>query len=81
MPKVATPFDGVPDGQVHPRHFKKGDTVSGDLARVAAAEGWLEGSKPKAAPKAKAPAKRKAKKPAAPKAAAASPAKPAEAVK
>lgn len=42
MAKVAVPFRGVPDGESQPRAYAVGDEVSGDLARVAAAEGWLE---------------------------------------
>lgn len=42
MGKVAVPFRGVPDGETQPRDFAVGDEVTGDLARVAAAEGWLE---------------------------------------
>jgi hypothetical protein len=40
MPKVTKQFDGCPDGQVHPKTFMPGDTVSGDLGRVALAQGW-----------------------------------------
>lgn len=42
MPRVSKPFKGVPDGESHPRQFDVGDEVHGDLARVAAEEGWLE---------------------------------------
>jgi hypothetical protein len=62
MPRVAVPFDGVPDGQVHPRHFAAGDVVEGDLAKVAKKAGWLEkATRPK-----KRATRRKAGKPAAP---------------
>lgn len=37
---VVTPFDGVPDGLVLPRAFAAGDTIEGNLADVAVAEGW-----------------------------------------
>jgi hypothetical protein len=40
MAKVVQPFDGVPDGQVHPRRFNVGDDVVGELAKVALAENW-----------------------------------------
>lgn len=39
---VTRSFNGAPDGQIYPRAFKEGDEVSGDLARVALAEGWAE---------------------------------------
>lgn len=62
MPRVAVPFDGVPDGQVHPRRFEAGDQVEGDLARVARTEGWLEKSERKPPAKKKAARKPAAKK-------------------
>lgn len=37
---VTVAFDGVPDGAIYPRTFAPGDTVEGDLARVAVREGW-----------------------------------------
>ena len=37
---VAKAFDGAPDGEIYPRHFKPGQLVEGDLARVAVEEGW-----------------------------------------
>ncbi|MEI3850048.1 MULTISPECIES: hypothetical protein [unclassified Ensifer] len=42
LAKVKVAFPGVPDGLVHPRNFEVGDTVEGDLAAVAVAEGWAE---------------------------------------
>jgi hypothetical protein len=44
MAKVTKEFDGCPDGEVHPKSFKPGDIVEGDLARVAIENGWAEGS-------------------------------------
>ena len=50
---VTKPFDGAIDGTIYPKHFKAGDVVEGDLARVAVEQGWAvegeiapEGSKP-----------------------------------
>jgi hypothetical protein len=40
--KVTKAFDGVPDGQVMTRRFAIGETVSGDLARVAVENGWAK---------------------------------------
>jgi hypothetical protein len=40
MARVTVRFPGVPDGEVHPRWFEIGDSVVGDLASVAIAEGW-----------------------------------------
>lgn len=40
MAVVVKPFDGVPDGEIYPVRFEKGDTVEGKLADVAIAEGW-----------------------------------------
>ena len=40
--QVIKTFMGVPDGALHPRRFEPGDSVEGDLARVAMAEGWAE---------------------------------------
>ena len=40
--KVIKSFRGAPDGEVHPKQFKPGDTVEGDLACVAIREGWAE---------------------------------------
>jgi len=37
---VTKPFLGAPDGEVYPRKWKAGDTVSGRLAAVALAQGW-----------------------------------------
>lgn len=37
---VDKPFHGAPDGQIHGKDFVKGDTVEGDLARVAVREKW-----------------------------------------
>lgn len=61
---VKTPFFGAVDGTVHPRRFVQGDTVEGDLARVAVQEGWAEEEKAAPAPKAKAGGKAAAAKPA-----------------
>jgi hypothetical protein len=33
-------FDGAPDGEIYPRHFKPGQLVEGDLARIAVEQGW-----------------------------------------
>ncbi len=38
--RVVRAFDGAPDGEIYPRHFNPGDTVSGNLAVVALREGW-----------------------------------------
>jgi hypothetical protein len=54
MPRVAVPFNGVPDGEVAVRHFAIGDEVEGDLAKVAEAEGWLEPASPAASLEARA---------------------------
>ena len=43
MTKVIKEFKGVKDGEVLPTQFIPGDTVDGDLATVAIAEGWAEG--------------------------------------
>ncbi|MCA3254936.1 MAG: hypothetical protein INF91_04875 [Alphaproteobacteria bacterium] len=40
MAIVTHSFKGVPDGEVHVKDFAPGDTVTGDLARVALAENW-----------------------------------------
>lgn len=40
MATVIQEFKGVPDGEHHVRRFRVGDEVTGDLARVAIAEGW-----------------------------------------
>lgn len=37
---VIKAFQGAEDGKVHPRTFKIGDTVEGELAKVAIAEKW-----------------------------------------
>ena len=42
MAKVVKQFPGVPDGEVYPRLFVPGDTVTGELATVALREGWAE---------------------------------------
>ncbi|MCA3255072.1 MAG: hypothetical protein INF91_05600 [Alphaproteobacteria bacterium] len=42
MAKVIKSFKGVPDGKVYPIEFAEGDTVEGELAEVAIAEGWAE---------------------------------------
>lgn len=39
---VTSDFSGVPDGEIHPRTFKPGDTVEGELAAVAVEQGWAE---------------------------------------
>jgi hypothetical protein len=36
------PFNGVPDGESKPRGFAIGDTVTGQLAKVALAQKWAE---------------------------------------
>ena len=36
------PFSGCKDGELHPTRFQDGDEVTGDLARVAIAEGWAK---------------------------------------
>lgn len=38
--KVTVPFNGVPNGEVHPRLFDVGEIVVGELADVAVREGW-----------------------------------------
>lgn len=38
--KVKVPFKGKPDRESHSRQFRPGDTVTGDLARVAVLQGW-----------------------------------------
>jgi hypothetical protein len=38
--KVTKEFPGLPDGQTQVRAIKKGETISGDLARVAVREKW-----------------------------------------
>lgn len=40
MAKVVVAFNGVPDGQCHPRTFEIGDDVFGSLADVVIREGW-----------------------------------------
>ena len=40
MATVIQEFKGVADGEHRTRTFRNGDTVTGDLARVAVAEGW-----------------------------------------
>lgn len=42
MATVTQAFDGAPDGEIYPKRFNVGDTVTGDLARVAVAEGWAK---------------------------------------
>lgn len=48
---VTQAFDGVPDGDVHPRLIEKGETIYGSLAAVAVENGWAteEGKKTSAA--------------------------------
>lgn len=50
---VRIPFRGVPDDEHHGRDFDVGDTVAGDLARVAVEQGWAipEGNHAPVAPK------------------------------
>lgn len=43
--KVTVEFSGVPDGEIHPRKFKPGDTVEGELAAIALDQGWAEQEK------------------------------------
>jgi hypothetical protein len=43
--KVTKPFKGTPDGKIYPEKFEPGDTVTGDLARVAVEEGWAKSVK------------------------------------
>lgn len=43
---VEKPFSGAPDGELHPRAFAVGDTVTGDLAVVAVREKWAVEEKP-----------------------------------
>lgn len=40
MAKVVKSFRGVRDGEIYPVVFAVGDTVEGNLAKVAIAEGW-----------------------------------------
>lgn len=40
--KVIVPFPGVKDGEIYPTKFIVGDTVTGDLARVAIEEKWAK---------------------------------------
>jgi len=44
--RVIKAFVGAPDGALHPRQFEVLETVEGDLARVATAEGWAEALDP-----------------------------------
>jgi len=53
MAIVKVSFWGVADGSTQPVEFKPGDVVSGDLERVAIAEGWAEKQAAKASKKAK----------------------------
>lgn len=46
---VEKSFEGAPDGELYPRPFKKGDEVTGDLARVAVQEKWAREVKEQAA--------------------------------
>lgn len=39
---VVVPFRGVPDGEVYPKQFAAGDTVTGSLASEAIIAGWAE---------------------------------------
>lgn len=39
---VTKEFDGAKDGAIYPTHFKPGDVVEGDLARVAVENKWAE---------------------------------------
>lgn len=58
--KVKKSFPGVPDGQTQPILFEKGDTVTGDLARVAIEEKWASKTKSQAELDAEAKAKEEA---------------------
>lgn len=40
--KVIKAFSGVKDGEVQPTAFEVGDSVDGNLAMVAEANGWAE---------------------------------------
>jgi hypothetical protein len=44
--RVIKAFMGAPDGALHPRQFEVSETVEGNLARVATAEGWAEALDP-----------------------------------
>lgn len=37
---VIKAFDGARDGSMYPTHWRPGDAIDGDLARVAVREGW-----------------------------------------
>jgi len=37
---VIKAFDGARDGSMYPTHWRPGDGIEGDLARVAVREGW-----------------------------------------
>lgn len=39
---VTKAFPGVPDGELHVRHFVEGDEVTGKLAQVALDNDWAE---------------------------------------
>jgi hypothetical protein len=41
-------FEGAPDREIYPRHFKPGQLVEGDLARVAVDQGWASICEPQA---------------------------------
>lgn len=61
---VLAPFNGVPDGENQTRSFKRGDTITGELAAAMVDAGYAEeiGAK-KLAAKAKAEPKNKAAQP------------------
>lgn len=50
MPKLADDIFAVPEGELHPRWFKAGETVTGSVAEAAAAQGKLEPERQKRAP-------------------------------
>lgn len=57
MATVTKPFNGCKDGERQVTEFAVGDTVEGELAKVAISEGWATDKKPrKTAPKNKASA-------------------------
>jgi hypothetical protein len=41
MPKLSEDLFAVPDGEVHPRWFRAGEEVTGDVAKAAEAQGKL----------------------------------------
>ena len=60
MPKLTEDLWAVPDGEVHPRWFRAGDEVTGEVAVAAAEQGKIAQPKKKApATKAKTPPENK----------------------